>query len=58
VYTYPPMKMEQTECSETLAYKIQMPGNYPEESMQEECCYLTDFISAYLVDLHNGMTST
>jgi len=28
------MKMEQTECSETLAYKIQMPGNYPEESVQ------------------------
>jgi len=28
------MKMEQTKCSETLAYKIQMPGNYPEESTQ------------------------
>jgi hypothetical protein len=27
------MKMEQTVCSET-AYKIQMPGNYPEESIQ------------------------
>jgi len=27
--TYPPMKMEQTECSETLAYKIQTPENYP-----------------------------
>jgi len=27
-------KMEQTECSETLAYKIQTPGNYPEESTQ------------------------
>jgi len=26
------MKMEQTESSETSAYKIQMPGNYPEES--------------------------
>jgi len=26
--------MEQTECSEMLAYKIQMPGNYPEESIQ------------------------
>jgi len=26
------MKMEQTECFETLAYKIQMPGNYPEEA--------------------------
>jgi hypothetical protein len=28
------MKMEQTECSETLAYKIQTPGNYPEEKVQ------------------------
>jgi hypothetical protein len=28
------MKMEQTECSEKLAYKIQTPGNYSEESIQ------------------------
>ena len=28
------MKMEQTGCSETLAYKIQTPGNYTEESIQ------------------------
>jgi len=27
------MKMEQTECSEKSAYKIQTPGNYPEESI-------------------------
>jgi len=26
--------MEQTVCSETLAYKIQTLGNYPEESIQ------------------------
>jgi len=26
--------MEQTECSETSAYKIQTPANYPEESIQ------------------------
>jgi len=26
--------MEQTECSETSAYKIQTPENYPEESIQ------------------------
>jgi hypothetical protein len=26
------MMMEQTERSETLAYKIQKPGNYPEEN--------------------------
>jgi len=28
------MKMEQTECSETSAYKFQMLGNYPEENIQ------------------------
>ena len=28
------MKMEQTGCSETSAYKIQTPGNYPEENIQ------------------------
>jgi len=28
------MKMEQKECSETSEYKIQTPGNYPEESIQ------------------------
>ena len=33
-YTYLPMKMEHTECPETSAYKIQTPGNYPEENIQ------------------------
>jgi hypothetical protein len=28
------MKIEQTECSETSAHKIQMQGNYTEESKQ------------------------
>ena len=28
------MKMEQAECSETSAYKIQTQGNYPEGSIQ------------------------
>ena len=28
------MKME--ECSETSAYNIQKPGNYPEGSIQQE----------------------
>jgi len=27
--------MGQTEFSETSAYKIQTPGNYPEESIQQ-----------------------
>jgi hypothetical protein len=29
------MKMEQIECSETSAYKIQTPENYPEENIQQ-----------------------
>jgi len=28
--------MEQTECSETSAHKIQTLGNYPEENIQQE----------------------
>jgi len=34
LHNYLPMKMEQTVCSETLAYKILTQGNYPEESIQ------------------------
>jgi len=34
LHIYPPMKMEQTQCSETSAYKIQTQVNYPEESIQ------------------------
>jgi hypothetical protein len=29
------MKMEQTVCSEKLAFKIQTPGNHPEESIRQ-----------------------
>jgi hypothetical protein len=29
----PSMKMEQTECSETLTFKLQTPVNHPEESI-------------------------
>jgi hypothetical protein len=32
-HTYPPMKMEQTEHSETLAFKLQTLVNHPEESI-------------------------
>jgi hypothetical protein len=34
VHTYPPMKMEQTECSETLPFNLQTPVNRTEESTQ------------------------
>jgi hypothetical protein len=30
----PPMKVEQTECSETSAYNIQLQGNHPKERIQ------------------------
>jgi hypothetical protein len=32
-HSYPPMKMEQMQCSETSAYNIQTPGNYPEDNI-------------------------
>jgi hypothetical protein len=32
--------MEQTECSETSAYKIQTPGNHPEENIQSLFTFL------------------
>jgi hypothetical protein len=34
--SYLPVYEDGTECSKTLAYKIQMPGNCPEESIQQE----------------------
>jgi hypothetical protein len=36
------MKTEQTECSETSEYKIQMPGNYSEENVQHVNLFLND----------------
>jgi len=58
--------MEQTECSETSAYKIQTPGNYPEEniklvevcSRKRFCCgeavsiTYSECVSVVLVILH------
>ena len=32
--SHPPAYEDGTECSETSAYKIQTPGNYPEESIR------------------------
>jgi len=40
VGTYTSMKMEQTERSETLAYKIQTPVTYPEESKQHDLYFI------------------
>jgi len=47
-YTYLPMKMEQTECFETSAYKIQKPGNYPEESIKHILLLLLLLLCIYL----------
>jgi len=34
ISSYLPVYEDGTECSKTSAYKIQTPGNYPEESLQ------------------------
>jgi hypothetical protein len=46
LFTFLPMKME--ECSETSVYKIQTPGNYPEENIQHKVQLL---IQEYKFDL-------
>ena len=43
------MKMD-TECSETSAYKIQPPGNYPEESVQHRMWYCLSHVSSGVGD--------
>jgi hypothetical protein len=43
-YSYLSMNMEQTEYSETSAYKIQTLGNYPEENTQ-----LLELLAQYLL---------
>jgi len=47
--------MEQTECSETSAYKLQTPGNYPEESTQHsehgECLKWRVVTSFFVLEL-------
>jgi hypothetical protein len=50
---YLPTYEDGTECSETSAYKIQTPGNYPEESIQqsEQSGVLKSRTSKTLIDL-------
>jgi len=45
------MKMEQTECSETLAYKIQTPGNYAEENIKKQTLSVTNLVSPIILIL-------
>ena len=52
------MNMEHTECSETSAYKIQTPGNYPKERIQysEHGESLKSRIIIHVVfDIHNAL---
>jgi hypothetical protein len=42
------MKMEETECSETSAYKIQTPGNYPKEIIQQVVCNFANGEAAFI----------
>ena len=39
-YSHLPAYEDGTECSETSAYKLQTPGNYPKESIQSYLCFL------------------
>jgi hypothetical protein len=34
------MKMEHTQCSETLVFKLQTPVNHPEEIIRQNKCYI------------------
>jgi len=43
--TYLSMKMEQTECAETSAYKFQTPGNHPKESIQHNNILLFNLLA-------------
>jgi len=47
LHTYLPLKMEQTESSETSAYKIQTPGNYPEESIKQDLFFLASKVGDF-----------
>jgi hypothetical protein len=45
------MKMEQIECFETSAYKIQTPGNHPEENIQHMDITLWAYSVYFIMDL-------
>ena len=52
------MKVEQTEYSETLAYKIQTPGSYPEESIQQCVVLLNEHSKEYgILPLMHGVAA-
>jgi hypothetical protein len=57
-HTYPPVKMEQTECSEMLAHKIQTPESYPEESIQQCVVLLNEHFKKHgILSLMHGVAA-
>jgi len=44
----------QTECYETSAYKFQMPGNHPKESIQQEVFMLLTLLLGLYWDVIKG----
>ena len=58
LHTYLPMKMEQIVCSETLAYKIQMLGSYPEKSIQQDSISSTQESHATTSDMFTSQQIT
>ena len=53
-----PMKMEQIECSETSAYIIQTPGNYPKENIISHKLSHSYMFRHYCVILRELVVST
>jgi hypothetical protein len=47
------MKMEQTECFETSAYKIQTPGNHPKENIQHR--EHGESLKSRIISVHRGL---
>ena len=43
--SYLPVYEDVTECSETLVYTIQTPGNYPEESIQQHATTVSSHVT-------------
>jgi len=55
-YTYLPMKLEQTECSEMSAYKIQTPGTQKKEYsiIKVVCIFIFQKVAGYVALLLVG----
>jgi len=59
-FSYLPTYEDGTACSKTLAYKIQTPGNYPEESIQHSEhgeSLKSRIVVCYLVGAHISLHS-